>query len=298
VSDVAEPTSGPGAAAAAGGSGAPLRALLICHHDAPLHHEGIASWLAARAMLAGIVVVHEPRALLWRRLKRERKRVGTLRLLDVLAMRVYYRLRLAAADAAWQEERLAAMLAANPADRTGVPVLHTHSANSPEAEAFVRQCAPDVAIALYKSILKESVFTAPAHGTWVWHPGICPEYRNAHGCFWALAAGDLGKVGMTLLRIDRGVDTGPTYGYFTYDYDELRESHIRIQHRVVLENLEAVVARMADAVAGRAAPLDVSGRPSAVWGQPWLTRYLRWKLAARKRHREGRPRAGARAAVS
>ena len=283
MSDVAEPTSGPGAAAPAGGSGAPLRALLICHHDAPLHHEGVASWLAARAMLAGVVVVHEPRALLWRRLKRERKRVGTLRLLDVLAMRVYYRLRLAAADAAWQEERLAAMLAANPADRTGVPVLHTHSANSPEAEAFVRQCAPDVAIALYKSILKESVFTAPAHGTWVWHPGICPEYRNAHGCFWALAQGDVERVGMTLLQIDKGVDTGPIYGFFSYPYDERRESHIVIQARTVLDNLDAIRDRLTEIVEGRARALDVRGHGSAVWGQPWLTKYAAWKLRARRK---------------
>ena len=50
------------------------------------------------------------------------------------------------------------------------------------------------------------------------HPGICPEYRNAHGCFWALANRDLNKVGMTLLRIDKGVDTGPTFGYYTYPY--------------------------------------------------------------------------------
>jgi methionyl-tRNA formyltransferase len=188
---------------------------------------------------------------------------------------------------------------------TDVPVLRTHSPNAPEVEAFLKRVSPDVAVALLKSIIKESVFTVPAHGTWVWHPGVCPEYRNAHGCFWALANGDVGNVGLTLLRIDRGVDTGPTYGYFTYDYDEVRESHVVIQNRVALDNLDAILERMADVVSGRAAPIDVGGRRSAVWGQPWLTSYLRWKRAARKRRRAARgrqheegARAGARAAVS
>jgi hypothetical protein len=34
---------------------------------------------------------------------------------------------------------------------------------------------------------------------------------------------------------------------------------------------------------GEAQPIDVSGRPSAVWGQPWMTAYLRWKRQANVR---------------
>ena len=51
-----------------------------------------------------------------------------------------------------------------------------------------------------KVILKEKIFGIPRVGTFVMHPGICPEYRNAHGCFWALVRRDLERVGMTLLR--------------------------------------------------------------------------------------------------
>ena len=126
------------------------------------------------------------------------------------------------------------------------------------------------------------------------HPGVCPEYRNAHGCFWALANGDVDKVGMTLLRIDAGVDTGPVYGYFTYDYDEVAESHIVIQNRVTLDNLDAVMRTLRAVWRGEAEPVDTRGRPSATWGQPWLTSYLKWKLNARRRSR----RASHRAAVS
>jgi methionyl-tRNA formyltransferase len=114
------------------------------------------------------------------------------------------------------------------------------------------------------------------------HPGICPEYRNAHGCFWALARNDPGRVGMTLLRIDAGIDTGPVYGYYRCAFDSARDSHIVIQNRVVLDNLDALAARLREVAAGRARPLDTSGRASAEWGQPWLSAYRAWKRAARK----------------
>jgi methionyl-tRNA formyltransferase len=117
-------------------------------------------------------------------------------------------------------------------------------------------------------------------GCFVLHPGICPEYRNAHGCFWALAQRDLDRVGMTLLKVDTGVDTGPVYGYYRYSFDERQESYVVIQYRVVMENLDAIATRLKDIEAGTAKPLDTSNRASAAWGQPWLTRYLRWQREA------------------
>jgi methionyl-tRNA formyltransferase len=135
-------------------------------------------------------------------------------------------------------------------------------------------------IARCKVILKEHIFTIPRQGTFVMHPGICPEYRNAHGCFWALANRDLARVGMTLLRIDQGVDTGPIFGHYYCSYDERHESHIVIQDRMVFDNLDILRQQLEAILEGRAVPVDVSGRTSAAWGQPWLTRYVAWKWAA------------------
>jgi folate-dependent phosphoribosylglycinamide formyltransferase PurN len=259
-----------------------LRTLLICHHDAPLHHDGMARWLASWSELTGIVILEERRSLLWRRLRREARRVGALRLLDVLAFRLYYKATLAGRDAAWMESALADLRSRYPAIPPSVSVIRSHSTNTPEVESFVRQHAPDMVLALAKQIIRPGVFTIPTHGTFVLHPGICPEYRNAHGCFWALASRDLSRVGMTLLRIDRGVDTGPIFGYFSYPYDERVESHIVIQHRVVIDNLPAIAERLRSIAAGTATSIPVTGRSSGEWGQPWLSQYLRWQRAAKR----------------
>ena len=258
-----------------------IRTVLICHDDAPLDHEGLARWMGSFSHLAGIVRIREGRAALGGRLRRELKRSGPLRLLDVLAFRAYYRLVLAGADRRWTEERLSELKSRYTSVEP--PVLDVATPNSAEAQAFIRSLGPDIVLARCKYLLTSAIFNLPRCGTFVLHPGICPEYRNAHGCFWALAKGDVGRVGVTLLRIDEGVDTGPVYGYYSYPYDEVNESSYRIQWRCVLENLDEIATRFGQIAAGAARAIDTSGRESAVYGQPWLTRYVAWKRQARRR---------------
>ena len=272
-------------AGGAGGGAARMRTVLICHAEDLLDREGLAGWLASFTDLAGVVELSETGGRARRRIRREIRRVGAARFLDVLAFRLYYKLFLARGDAAWRAGKLEELRALYPLP-DDVRLLHTDSPNSPEAEAFVRALRPDLMIARCKTLLREGVFSLPARGTFVMHPGVCPEYRNAHGCFWALARGDRGKVGMTLLRIDRGVDTGPVYGYYSYPFDEASESHAIIQARVVFDNLDALERKLSEVYRGEAAPLDTAGRASGAWGQPWLTSYLGWKRRARRRVRE------------
>lgn len=257
-----------------------MRTLLICHAGAVLDEEGLARWLASFSELAGLLVLRETRQGLGRRVRRELRRVGWRRFADVLAFRLYYRLALAERDRRWIESERERLRQAYPALPAGVPALETGGPNTPEAEAFIRRAAPDLVIARCKALLQRRIYTIPRCGTFVLHPGVCPEYRNAHGCFWALANGEPDKVGATLLRIDDGVDTGPVYGYYTCPFDVRRESHIVIQHRVVLENLPAIRERLEAVFRGAAVPLDTAGRRSQTWGQPWLTRYLRYRRQA------------------
>jgi len=262
-----------------------MKTLLICHEEDDLDREGLAKWLGSFSDLVGIVILCDTKGQVWRRIRREFKRVGVLRFLDVLAFRIYYAFFLAKKDQEWKKKKLEELSRRYPPLRKDLSVLYTHSPNSAEAEEFIERLHPDIALARCKFILRERIFRIARKGTFVLHPGICPEYRNAHGCFWALANRDLEKVGMTLLRIDAGVDTGPVYGYYTYPYNELNESHLVIQHRTVLDNLVPLQNKFMEIYGGSANPIDTSARKSTTWGQPWLSRYLQWKSEARKKLR-------------
>jgi hypothetical protein len=260
-----------------------MRTLLICHHDAALDREGLARWLGSFSTYVGTVVISEPPGRLRRRIAREIKRVGWGRFADVLAFRAYYAIARAQADRRWAERELQRLRRWYPV-RPEAQELVVASPNESNAERFIREQRPDLVIARCKTLLKEQVFSIPRLGTFVMHPGICPEYRNAHGCFWALARGDRENVGMTLLRIDRGVDTGPVFGYFRVNDVGPGESHAIVEQRAVLDHLDDIRGLLLDIEAGRAEPIDTAGRTSAAWGQPWLTADLRmrWRRATRR----------------
>jgi hypothetical protein len=256
------------------------RTVLICHHDEPLNRFALARWLASFTDLAALIVVIEPKSALWARIRREARRSGLLGLLDVFAFRLYYRFALARADNTWEMAKLEELAQRYEQIPASTQVLETSNPNSPESLKLLQNIRPDLILARCKNILRKQVFQLASQGTFVMHPGICPEYRNAHGCFWALVRRDLENVGMTLLRIDAGVDTGPVYGYYRCRYDEMKESHAVIQDRVVFDNLDKLKAKFNEISTRAAQVIDTSGRDSRAWGQPRLSSYLNWKRAA------------------
>ncbi len=259
-----------------------MKTVLICHDGARLDEIGLARWMSSFSELAGVLVLREPGKRMWQRVRKEIQRNGLLRIADVAAFRLYYRLFLAQRDRAWEEAELARLTQQFPESLTTPCVCYANSPNSPEAREFLRDVAPDLMIARCKTLLKPEVFSIPPLGTYVLHPGMCPEYRNAHGCFWALANGEPEKVAVTLLRIDAGVDTGPVYGYFSCDFNSFNDSHIVIQTKAVTANLDAIRLRLEEIVAETAQAIPTQGRHTAVWGQPWLTKYFAWKRSAQR----------------
>jgi hypothetical protein len=251
------------------------------HRSSRLDEEVIAPWLGSWSDLVGIVVLDEPGTAVLRRLKRELRRVGPLRLLDVLAFRLYYRLGQSRRDRAWESRAIAELSGRYPDVSADVPRLASASPNSDDVHSFIRAVEPAIVLARCKTLIDERVYSVPEYGTFVVHPGATPEYRNSHGCFWALARGEPDKVVASLVKIDAGVDTGPVYGYFSYEFDQCAESHVVIQKRLVLENLDTLARRFGEIERRAATPIDTTGRASSAWGQPWLTSHIRSRRRAR-----------------
>lgn len=261
-----------------------MHTVLICHAGDDLTRYGFARWLASFSDLLGIVEIHEDGSRAKQRIRAELRRVGLLRFIfDVLPYRVYSQLVDGARSHAWMQAKLDELKHSYPELPVSLEVLRTDSPNSSATREFIARLEPDMVVARCKTLIREEIFTLPPDGILILHPGVCPEYRNAHGCFWALANDEPDKVGMTLLKIDAGIDTGPVYGYYSYPFDVLRDTPAIIHARVVYDNLDSLRDKLLEIHADKAEAINTEGRASGAWGQPWLSKYLQIKRRAAAR---------------
>ncbi len=82
--------------------------------------------------------------------------------------------------------------------------LHT----SASLEMFA-SLSPDVLLVSHAPLLKPALFEQPSIATLNIHWGISPHYCGEHTLFWPLYYRDYEHVGVTIHRIDAGIDTGP-----------------------------------------------------------------------------------------
>jgi methionyl-tRNA formyltransferase len=91
----------------------------------------------------------------------------------------------------------------------GIPVLQPRSARTPELALELSRLAPDVAVVVaYGKILPQAVLDVPRDGCLNVHASLLPRYRGAAPIQWALLRGEA-RTGVTIMRLDAGMDTGP-----------------------------------------------------------------------------------------
>jgi methionyl-tRNA formyltransferase len=91
----------------------------------------------------------------------------------------------------------------------GLPVLQPASLRSPEAIAELQALRPDViVVAAFGQILRPAVLDLPPFGCLNVHASLLPRWRGAAPIAAAILAGDE-ATGITIMRMDPGLDTGP-----------------------------------------------------------------------------------------
>ncbi|MGZ6346438.1 MAG: methionyl-tRNA formyltransferase [Anaerolineales bacterium] len=91
----------------------------------------------------------------------------------------------------------------------GIPVMQPKKMSIPEALAKLTEWAPDlIVVAAFGQILRKSVLDLPAYGCINVHASLLPRWRGAAPIQAAILAGD-DETGITIMKMDSGVDTGP-----------------------------------------------------------------------------------------
>lgn len=251
-----------------------MKTVLMCHANDIFDKEIVARWLASFSDLAGIVLIDEHVDFKKKRYKYEYKRSGFFGFIDIVLYKIYHNIFLRKKEALQYSNIIQEHSDRFPLLGNKTQFLSTNNPKDQKTKDFITKIAPDMMIVRAKMILPPSIFEIPKVGAYVLHPGICPQYRNAHGCYWAIANKDYNNVGVTLLKIDRGVDTGPIYGYFKYDYNSKSETHNIIQTKVVSENFDQIKTRLIEVFNDEAQNVNTEGLPSNIYGQPKLSSYL------------------------
>lgn len=97
---------------------------------------------------------------------------------------------------------------------------HQHFADlhSPEALAAVRALRPDLGLVFGCYKLERRLFGIPRLGTLNLHLGNSPDFRGSSPGFYELVAG-IPEVGVTIHRVDDGLDSGPILLQQTFPLD-------------------------------------------------------------------------------
>jgi methionyl-tRNA formyltransferase len=91
-----------------------------------------------------------------------------------------------------------------------IPVLQPEKIkNNAELRAELEAIAPDaILVVAYGRIIPQWMLDLPRHGNINLHGSLLPKYRGAAPIQWAVASGEV-VTGVTTMRLDAGLDTGP-----------------------------------------------------------------------------------------
>jgi folate-dependent phosphoribosylglycinamide formyltransferase PurN len=263
-----------------------MKALFLLHDE--WYQFVKADLLASQYPLAGFVVIERKRAWAGEYLWKRARRIGFLKVADEALLRLYWTLFRGRED----ERRLRALMKearkSIPASYVRPPVHRVHDINCTEAQEKLRELGPDVCVVMANPLMSAKTFTIPRLGMLVFHPGVVPEYRGTHSVFWAILNHDLRRIGWSLLKMDKGIDTGPVLAQGSIQGARpLDESYVIIQHRSHLEGIPHVAEVLRKLERGEQPETPMANRKSTNYTHPGLSDYLKLRRALRKLKRDG-----------
>ncbi|HWV36584.1 MAG TPA: methionyl-tRNA formyltransferase [Thermomicrobiales bacterium] len=97
------------------------------------------------------------------------------------------------------------------ASERNLPILQTSTLRDPAVRERIIGIKPDlIVVAAFGMILGRWILDLPRHGCVNLHASLLPSYRGANPIATAILEGDQ-KTGVSLMRMERGLDTGPVY---------------------------------------------------------------------------------------
>jgi folate-dependent phosphoribosylglycinamide formyltransferase PurN len=158
-------------------------------------------------------------------------------------------------------------------------VADVTSVNDSRTLTLLKDLAPRVVVVNGTRILQEAVLNATSAVLLNIHEGITPLYRGMYCGYWALASGDPEHCGVTIHRVDKGIDTGPivaqalirpTAADNFYTYGLLQ----------IAAGLPLLKRAVRDALDGKLETLPMPPGKSQLWSHPTAYQYLKHRITS------------------
>ncbi len=99
-------------------------------------------------------------------------------------------------------------------------ITYVSSVNDLECIKILKDFNPDIIIVNGTRIISNKVLQSTSALFINTHVGITPQYRGVHGAYWALVKDDKENCGVTIHKVDKGIDTGDLIKQATIDITE------------------------------------------------------------------------------
>src|SRR5690606_2826990 len=138
------------------------------------------------------------------------------------------------------------------AEAHGIPVRQPATLINREVLDELAALAPDaLVVAAYGLLLPPAVLALPRVGCVNVHASLLPRWRGASPVQAAILAGDP-ETGVSLMRMDEGLDTGPVYARAAVDIGP-DETAGELEARLARLGAELLASKLPDVLAGRLA---------------------------------------------
>ncbi len=151
-------------------------------------------------------------------------------------------------------------------------IHHVTSVNGTACHSLLEKHDPDIVVISGTRILSTSTLSKLRGPVINIHHGITPQYRGAHGAYWALMRNDHSQCGVTVHLVDEGIDTGNIISQARLSPDS-HDSFVTYPVLQTAAALDLIADAIAAAEAKKLKTRPVSG-PSAVWYHPGFFEYL------------------------
>lgn len=208
-----------------------------------------------------------------------RRRVKNLGLLKV-AGQLVFAAGIVPVVAHSSSRRLQQIISLNGLHTSEIPrscAIDVLSVNSDLTISELRRLSPRVVVVNGTRIIHDRVLRSVDAVFLNTHAGITPMYRGVHGGYWALASRDPANFGVTVHKVDKGIDTGSIIAQARI-VPGREDSFVTYPFLQVASAIPILKQAVSDALAGRLSDIAPPPGKSRLWTHPTAYEYLRNRI--------------------